>query len=75
MGAVTLLAELLGATGGTSISALVQTSLDGGSVWLDVARFDFTTSAAKKWCVLQGRRRQSDRELRSRYHPRASTTG
>lgn len=54
MAAVTLFAELLGATGGTSISALVQTSFDGGSVWLDVARFDFTTSAAKKWCVLQG---------------------
>lgn len=54
MSAVTLEAEVLGATGGTTISVLVQTSFDGGTVWLDVARFDFTTSAAKKWCVLQG---------------------
>jgi len=53
MSAATIYAELLGATGGTSVSALVQSTMDGGVTWLDVARFDFT-AAAKKWCVLQG---------------------
>lgn len=50
---VTLLAEMLGGTGGTSISALVQTTFDGVT-WLDIARFDWTNTASKKWCVLQG---------------------
>lgn len=54
MSAVTLEAELAYGSGGTSASAVIQTSLDGGTVWLDVARFDFTTASAKKWCVLQG---------------------
>jgi hypothetical protein len=53
MSGVTLLCELLGASGGSTISAWVQTTLDGGTTWLDVALFTFTTSAAKKWCVLQ----------------------
>lgn len=53
MGAVTLVAEFLGGTGGTSVSAVVQTTLDGGTKWLDIARFDFTNTAATKWCNLQ----------------------
>lgn len=54
MSSMTLIAEMLGGAGGTSISALVQVSADGGSTWLDVARFDWTNTASKKWCVLQG---------------------
>lgn len=54
MSAVTLEAELLYGSGGTSISVLVQSTFDAGTTWLDVGRFDFTTVAAKKWCVLQG---------------------
>jgi hypothetical protein len=53
MSGLSLLCELLGASGGSTISAWVQTSLDGGTTWLDIALFTFTTSAAKKWCVLQ----------------------
>jgi len=51
MNAVTLEAEVLGATGGTSVSALVQTTMDG-STWLDIARFDFT-AAGKKYAVIE----------------------
>ena len=53
MSAANIVAELLGASGGTSISALVQTTFDGGTTWLDIARFDFTTVAGKKYCNLQ----------------------
>jgi hypothetical protein len=58
MSAANIVAELLGGTGGTTIVGLVQTSVDGGTVWLDVARFDFNTAdspptAGKKYCVLQ----------------------
>jgi hypothetical protein len=34
--------------GGTSVTAFVQTSLDGGNTWADVACFGFTTSSAVK---------------------------
>lgn len=53
MNAATLTARLAYGSGGTSVSAKVQTSLDG-SVWLDVARFDFTTSSATKTANLSG---------------------
>ncbi len=57
MSSANLVAELLGGTAGTTIVGLVQTSFDG-TVWLDVARFDFNTAdspptAGKKYCVLQ----------------------
>lgn len=48
MNAATLTARLAYGSGGTSVSAKVQTTLDGGTTWLDVARFDFTTSTATK---------------------------
>ena len=35
-------------SGGTSVDAYVQTSLDGGSTWTDIAEFGFTTSSARK---------------------------
>jgi len=44
--------ELLGGTGGTSIDVLAQTSFDGGTTWLDVAHFTFTTAPAKKFAVI-----------------------
>lgn len=53
MSAITLTAELAYGSGGTSASAVVQSTLDGVT-WFDIARFDFTTASAKKWCVLQG---------------------
>lgn len=53
MSGMTLLAEMVGGTGGTSIDAVVQTSLDGGTTWLDIARFTWANTASKKWCVLQ----------------------
>lgn len=38
-------------TGGTSCAAVVQTSADGTN-WVDIARFDFTTTSAAKVCNL-----------------------
>lgn len=35
-------------SGGTSAKAWVQTTLDGGTTWFDIASFAFTTSSAKK---------------------------
>lgn len=34
-------------SGGTSATAYVQTSHDGGVTWMDIANFAFTTSSAK----------------------------
>lgn len=34
-------------SGGTSADAWMQTSLDGGSTWTDVANFHFTTASAR----------------------------
>ena len=38
--------------GGTNATAYVQTSLDGGTTWFDIASFQFTTSAASKVSAL-----------------------
>lgn len=35
-------------SGGTNVTAYVQTSLDGGTTWTDVAAFQFTTASARK---------------------------
>lgn len=35
-------------SGGTSVDAFVQTSLDSGKTWTDIAEFHFTTSSARK---------------------------
>lgn len=42
-------------SGGTSLKVWVQTSLDGGSTWVDVACFAFTTSDARKVVNLSAR--------------------
>lgn len=54
MTAVTLTAEFQYGSGGTTCSAVVQTSFDGGTVWWDIARFDFTTATRKAACNLEG---------------------
>lgn len=54
MNAATIFAKLGYGSGGTSISAKVQTSVDNGTTWLDVARFDFTTATASKAANLSG---------------------
>ncbi len=35
-------------SGGTSVDAYVQTSIDGGVTWCDICNFHFTTSSARK---------------------------
>lgn len=34
--------------GGTTVDAYIQTSLDGGNTWIDIAECQFTTAAATK---------------------------
>lgn len=34
--------------GGTSVDAWIQTSIDGGATWIDIANANFTTAAASK---------------------------
>lgn len=54
MTAMSLVAVFTYSSGGTSVAALVQTSIDGGTSWLDIARFDFTTASARKFANLSG---------------------
>lgn len=54
MSAVTLEAVLAYGSGGTSAVALVQTSLDGGTIWIDIGRFDFTTASVTKHANVSG---------------------
>lgn len=37
-----------GSSGGTSIKVIIETTLDDGTTWIEVARFAFTTSSAEK---------------------------
>ncbi len=34
-------------SGGTSVDAYLQTTLDGGNTWIDIAQFHFTTASAQ----------------------------
>lgn len=52
--AVTLEANWAYGSGGTSVVAVVQVTLDGGTNWRDVARFDFSTASAVKVANLSG---------------------
>lgn len=45
---LTLQGVITVAGGGTTAKAWVQTSLDGGSTWIDIANFAFTTSTATR---------------------------
>lgn len=49
---ITLVAMFAYGSGGATCFVLVQITPDGGVTWLDLARFDFTTASARKWCVL-----------------------
>jgi hypothetical protein len=44
---LTLQANFVPGSGGTTVDCWVQTSLDNGATWADIANFHFTTSAAK----------------------------
>lgn len=45
---VAVLSKLVVAGGGTTVKVYLQTSLDGGVTWIDVACHAFTTSTASK---------------------------
>lgn len=45
---LTIEVVLVYGSGGTTIDAYVQTSLDGGTSWIDIANANFTTAAATK---------------------------
>ncbi len=53
MAAVTLYANFVYGSGGTTCAAIVQTSIDGAN-WIDIARFDFTTANGTKVANLSG---------------------
>lgn len=52
MASVTIEAAFAYGSGGTSCSAVVQESMDGGTLWRDIARFDFTTSSDVRYSTL-----------------------
>jgi hypothetical protein len=45
---LTVQANFTYGSGGTSVDAYLQTSVDGGATWTDVAEFNFTTASARK---------------------------
>src|SRR5712671_3385600 len=45
---VTLNARLAFGSGGMTVIGVVQTSLDQGTTWIDIARFDFATTGLEK---------------------------
>lgn len=54
MSAVTIDARLAYGSGGTTTVVVVQTSINQGSTWIDIARFDFSTAGAEKVVNLSG---------------------
>lgn len=54
MTAVSLDIDFRYQAGGSTASLIVVTSLDGGTTWRHIARFDFTTVSAVKQCNLEG---------------------
>lgn len=52
--AVTLQARLAYGSGGTAVKAYVQTSIDQGSTWIDIACFTWTTASGIKAVNLSG---------------------
>lgn len=51
---VTLDAELSGGTGGSTVTAVVRSRIGTDGAWREIARFDFTTAAAKSATVTKG---------------------
>jgi hypothetical protein len=87
MAAVTLFVNFVYGSGGTTCVVTVQTSIDG-VVWIDVARFDFTTASLSKVANLSGltpvaaatvaalsSQGQTDGVLGDRLRARLTTTG
>jgi hypothetical protein len=54
MAAVTIYANFIYGSSGTTVAAIIQTSIDQGGNWIDIARFDFTTANASKVLNLSG---------------------
>ncbi len=54
LSALTILATFTYGSGGTSAKYYVQTSLDKGTSWIDIASFAFTTSSATKVSAVFG---------------------
>jgi hypothetical protein len=54
MTAVTIQARLAYGSGGTAVKAYVQTSIDQGATWFDIACLAFTTAGAVKLVNLSG---------------------
>lgn len=52
--AVTIEAEFAYGSGGTTCALIVQTSHDGGTIWFDIARFDFLLASRRASCNLTG---------------------
>lgn len=52
MAGVTLTANFKYGSGGTTCTAIVATTLDGGTVWYQVARWDFALTSLNKYCTL-----------------------
>ncbi len=52
--ACTILARFAYGSGGTSVKAYVQVTLDDGATWVDVACFAFTTASATRVINLSG---------------------
>ncbi len=48
MKSLTVEANFVYGSGGTNLKAWIQTSLDGGSNWIDIANFAFTTTSGRK---------------------------
>lgn len=52
--AATISARLAYGSGGTSVVAVVETSISQGTTWVPIARFDFATAGAEKIINLSG---------------------
>lgn len=52
MSSCNLVARFQYGSGGTTFSAIAVTSFDGGTTWLHVARFDFTTATVVDYASL-----------------------
>ena len=52
-GGLTLEGQMVYGSSGTTAKAWVQTSLDGGDTWLDIACFAFTTATKQRVCNLR----------------------
>lgn len=63
---VTLQANFTYGSGGTSVAAAVETSIDQGLTWVEIARFAFTTASAEKVLSVIG-----NSEITTAYTPAA----